>query len=72
MTTKEALHRLVDELPDGQAELARVWLADLHDAPDAGGPPLDASALASLERGLADIAEGRAKPLEEYEHERGL
>lgn len=72
MTTKETLHRLVNELPDDQAELARVWLEDLRDAPDADGPPLDAAALASLERGLADIAEGHTKPLEEYERERGL
>ncbi len=72
MTTRETLHRLVDQLPDDQAELARVWLEDLHDAPDAGGPPLDAAALASLDRGLAGIAEGRTKPLEEYERERGL
>ena len=72
MTTRETLHRLVDELRDDQAELARSWLEDLRDAPDAGGPPLDAATLASLERGLADIAEGRTKPLEEYERERGL
>ena len=72
MTTRETLHRLVDELRDDQAELARVWLEDLHDAPDADGPPLDAATLASLDRGLADIAEGRTKPLEEYERERGL
>jgi hypothetical protein len=26
MTTRKALHHLADELPDGQAELARVWL----------------------------------------------
>jgi predicted transcriptional regulator len=68
VTTRETLHRLVDELPDDQAELARVWLQDLHDAPDAEGSPLDAAALASLERGLADIAAGRTRPLEEYKH----
>jgi hypothetical protein len=72
MTTRETLRKLVDELPDDQAELARVWLQDLRDASDAGGPPLDAATLASLDRGLADIAEGRTKPLEEYERERGL
>ncbi|MFN0170896.1 MAG: hypothetical protein ACKV22_31145 [Bryobacteraceae bacterium] len=72
MTTREALHQIVDELPDDQAELARVWLEDLRDAADAGGPPLDAAALASLDRGLADIAEGRVKPLNQYERERGL
>ena len=54
-TTREVLHRLVDELPEPQAELARVWLEDLRDAADSGGPPLDPETLASLERGLADI-----------------
>jgi len=72
MTTRESLHRLIDELPDDQAELARVWLEDLHDAPDDNGPPLDATTLASLDRGLGDITEGRTKSLEEYRHERGL
>jgi hypothetical protein len=72
MTTREALHHLVDELPDEQAELARVWLEDLRDAADENGPPLDAEALASLDRGLADVAAGRVKSLDEYERERGL
>jgi hypothetical protein len=72
MTTRETLHRLVEELPDEQAELARTWLEDLRDASDADGPPLDAATLASLDQGLADIAEGRTKPLEEYERERKL
>ena len=72
MTTRGVLHQLVDQLPDDQAELARVWLEDLRDAADADGPPLDAEALASLDRGLADVAEGRFKPLDQYERERGL
>ena len=72
MTTREALHHLVDELPDDQAELARVWLEDLRGAPDDVGQPLDAEALASLDRGIADVAAGRVKPLDEYERERGL
>jgi hypothetical protein len=29
VTTKKALHQLVDELPDEQAELARQFLEDL-------------------------------------------
>ena len=33
---------------------------------------VDAEALASLDRGLADVAAGRVKPLAEYERERGL
>ena len=72
MTTKEALHQLIEELPDDQAELARHWLEDLRDASDGEGPPLDAEALASLDRGLNDITEGRVKSLDEYERERGL
>jgi len=72
MTTREALHHLVDELPDEQAEIARVWLEDLREAADENGPQLDAETLASIDRGLADVAAGRAKPLEEYERERGL
>jgi len=62
MTTREALHQLVDELPEDQAELARAWLQDLRGAADEDGPPLDAEALASLDRGLADVAAGRVKP----------
>jgi hypothetical protein len=72
MTTREALHCLVDELPDDQAELARVLLEDLRDASDAGGPPLTEESLAALDRGLADVAAGRVKSLDEYQRERGL
>jgi len=72
MTTREALHQLVDELPDDKAELARVWLEDLRNAADENGPPLDADALASIDRGLADVAAGSVKSLEEYQRERGL
>ncbi len=72
MTTREALHQLIDQLSEDQADLARRWLEDLRDAADADGPPLDAAALESLDRGLADVAEGRVKPLDQYERERGL
>lgn len=72
MTTKDALHQLVDQLPDEQARLAQVWLEDLRDAAGAEGPPLDAATLASLDRGLSDVAEGRVKPIDQYERERGL
>ena len=72
MTTKDALHQPADQLPDDQPRLARVWLEDLRDAADADGPPLDAATLASLDRGLSDVAEGRVKPLDQYERERGL
>ena len=72
LTTREVLHELVDTLPEEQAELARVWLQDLCGAADEDGPPLDAQVLASLDRGLVDVAAGRVKPLSEYERERGL
>jgi hypothetical protein len=67
MTTREALHQLVDELPEERAELAYTWLQDLRDAADEGGPPFGPEALASLNRGLADLAAGRVKPLGAYE-----
>ncbi len=72
MNPKEALHELVDELHEDQAELARMLLEDLLSAADPGGPPLDEETLASLDRGLADIAAGRVKPLDEYKRQRGL
>ncbi len=70
MTSKEELHRLVDHLADDQTELARHLLQDLSNAADTDGEPLGAEALASLDRGLADIAAGRVKSLEQYERER--
>jgi hypothetical protein len=64
MTTREALHQLVDQLAEDQVDLAKHWLEDLRDAADIDGPALDAVTLESLERGLADVSEGRTKPLE--------
>ena len=55
MTTKEALHHLVDELAEDQTELAREFLEDLRDAADTGRP--------SLDRALED-----AKSLLRFEH----
>jgi hypothetical protein len=72
MTTREALHHLVDELGDDQAELARTWLEDLRGAADEHGPGLDAETLASLDRGVADVAAARTKSLDDYKRERGL
>lgn len=72
MSTKDALHLLVDEMPDDQAELARQWIEDLRNAADEDGPPLHSETLASLDRGLADVAAGRVKSIAEYDHERGL
>jgi hypothetical protein len=72
MTARETLQSLVDRLPESQLELACEWLQDLTDAADDDGAPLDAMALASLNRGLTDLAAGRVKSLGEYRLERGL
>jgi hypothetical protein len=66
VTVKEELHQLIDRLADEQA---RDLLEDLRDAADVDGPPLDAEALASLDRGLADIASNRMISLEDFERE---
>jgi hypothetical protein len=63
MTVKDELHRLIDALPD---QHARELLEDLRDAADVDGDPCDAEALASLDRGLEDIAAGRTMSLEEF------
>jgi len=49
-----------------------MWLEDLTGAVDAGGLPLDAATLASLDRGLADVSGERVKSLGQYERERDL
>ena len=72
MTTREALHQLVEELQDDRTELAHAWLKDLLNAADEGGPAMDADTLASLDRGLADLAAGQVTPLDEYRRQRGL
>jgi hypothetical protein len=72
MTTKEVLYDLVDELSEEQAGFAQFLLGDLRDAADKGGDPPDLETLASLDRGLADMAAGRLTSLEEYERKRGL
>jgi hypothetical protein len=66
VTVKEELHQLIDRLADEQA---RDLLEDLRDAADVDGPPLDQEALASLDRGLADIASNRMISLEDFERE---
>jgi len=70
MTTREDLHHLVGELPENQTDLARALLEDLRNAADADGLPLGEETLASLDRGLADIAAGRVKSLDHYDRDR--
>ena len=72
MTAREVLHELVDKLRDDQTDLACDLIEDLRNAADSEGSPRDAGALASLDRGLADVQAGRVKSLDEYERERGL
>jgi hypothetical protein len=66
VTAKEELHELIDRLADEQA---RDLLEDLRDAADVDGPPLHEEALASLDRGLADIASNRMISLDDFERE---
>ena len=49
MTNREALHQLIDRLPDEQAELARVWLEDLSEAADCRAVAHPPSARSGLE-----------------------
>jgi hypothetical protein len=62
VTIKEELHLLIDRLDDEQAS---DLLEDLRDAADTDGPPLDEDTLASLDRGLPDIAADRIISLED-------
>jgi hypothetical protein len=62
VTVKEELHQLIDALSDEQA---CDLLEDLRDPADTDGPPLDEEALASLDRGLADIAANRTISLDD-------
>jgi hypothetical protein len=70
LTTKESLHHLVDELPENQAELARVLLDDLRDAADPDGVPIsDTFTLWNLQGALrmanpaVPVAQTYAEPL---------
>jgi len=69
VTVKEELHLLIDGLADEQA---RDLLEDLRNASDTDGAPLDEEALASLDRGLADIAANRMISLDDFEREHPL
>ena len=76
MTTKEALHRLIDELPDDQAEqllhgildpvLVARALAPLDDEPET---PEEAAAVAE---GTADLDTGNTLTTEQLRRELGL
>jgi hypothetical protein len=69
VTAKEELHVLIDRLAD---EEAQGLLDEIRGAADLDGLPLDEEALASLDRGLADIASNRVISLEDFEREHAL
>ncbi len=76
MTTKEALHRLIDELPDDQAEqilhgildpvLHARALAPIDDEPET---PEEVSAVAE---GIADLERGDVLTTEQLRRELGM
>ncbi|MBI3979616.1 MAG: hypothetical protein HY331_15655 [Chloroflexi bacterium] len=81
MTTRDDLYRLIDELPEGDLEVAKRLLEDLT----SGDPVLRALATASVddepeteeerlavEEGKADLAAGRVVSLEDVKRELGL
>ena len=69
MTAKEALIELVEDMSEDEAQWTLGWLADEH----AQAPrPLSADEMASIARGLADVAAGRTVDLEDLERESGL
>lgn len=80
MTTKERLHRLVDELSEQEAAAALVvverGLQDPVLLAFAGAPEDDEPLTAEEEIGLAeadaDIAAGRTVPLDEIERRHGI
>lgn len=82
MVTKEHLHKLVDDLPQGEVEAARRYLEYLRDAGDPlirvlRQAPLDDEAeddeeRASVAEGRADIAAGRVVRHDEIKQEFGV
>ena len=76
MTTKEALHRLIDELPDDQAEQLLLGISDpvlraraLAPVDDEPGTPEEAAAVAE---GIADLERGDVLTTEQLRRELGL
>jgi hypothetical protein len=76
MTTKEALHRLIDELPDDQAERLLRGIPDpvlqaraLAPIDDESETPEEAEAVAE---GIADLERGDVLTTEQLRRELGL
>jgi hypothetical protein len=80
MTTKERLHRLVDELSEEEAGDALDFIASRHTDPlirRLDSAPLEDEEISAEEEaaaaeGRADIAAGRTSSLEEVKREFGL
>ncbi len=80
MSTREALHRLIDELPEGEVQSAWCLLDSLcakvdpvlwafMNAPE-DDEPLTPEEIAAIEEGKADVARGDVIPWETYLAER--
>lgn len=84
MQTREALHQLVDELPDSEVSRASKVLQALLEAVGEGGPlytvdtapeddePETSEERAGAEEALREIREGRAVPHDEVRRRWGL
>ena len=81
-TARVAIHRLVDELPDGELQAAKRYMEYLRNMKDPlvrklseapyDDEPLTEDDEAALQQGLADIAAGRVYTAEEVKRELGL
>jgi hypothetical protein len=69
MTTRERLHKLVDELPDDAAAEALALISDLAE-PDDGH--LSNEDIAALDEAEAAIAAGQVRPLADARRDLGL
>lgn len=69
MTTRERLHRLVDELPEHATAEALALISDLTQ-PDDGH--LSGEEIAALDEADAAIAAGEVRPLSEARRHLGL
>ena len=79
MTTKERLHKLVDELSEQEAGDALQYIASKHESDLASwldsrpedDEPLTPEEQTAIDEGRADLAAGRLTSLEEVERELG-
>lgn len=72
MSGKEALHRLVDDLPESQWEAARQVLEDLRKGEPVDEDSLTPEEIAEIEKAREAVRRGEYITLEDYERERGL